>query len=1130
MRQSAQRLKAIRLLSRVSFVLFLAVSTLQSMAQAPDPLKTTISIDADKQPLEKVLKDIASGTKIKFAYDVEEIKKYTITLREKKQFTLEDLLKKVLQQTDLVYESHAHTIVIFNKEDAKPLSQDSNDHSFSFVAYKAPQEIITGTVVDEDGPLQNVNVTIKGTTMGTQTDEKGGFKLESDGKEVAVVVSFVGYQARQVTVKAGAANIIRLEKAETELNKVVVVGYGTQKRTAVTGAVADVKLDKLSSRSLNNVAEALQAKAPGVYVENQGGDPTSPPNVYIRGLGGINGESVLYVVDGSLVNGTPVINPNEIESISVLKDASAAIYGARASGGVILITTKKGKSGAALVTLDAKFGAQKAWRLLQPLNAKEYSDVENLAYTTAGKTVPNAFNASIYPDGQITRTNWMDDIFRTGAIQDYNIGVTGGNEKSKYFMGFGYRNQQGILLNTYSKRYTFRLNADNQVKSWLRIGENLSFSNTNGNGANTTDDYQGALISAIFYPPSVAPYNADGSFAGVPTNVSGYGDVINPVAYLKRLDYSNPVNTLVANPYAEIRLLPGLVFRSNFSYTSMFNYEKDFSTRVPEAGKPFLNNQLNQYVQNYTNILAEQTLTYNKSFGLHTLNVLGGYAYQHNKREYLDVYVTNFDDENPAYRYLQNGAGIYPSTSGKDQSALVSFFSRVNYDYNGKYFVSLLGRRDGSSLVASQNRFENYGSVSGGWMLSREDFMKGIDWLSQLKLRASYGILGNLGSLPVNAVSPLLQQTSIYQGQTPTLLSGYGSVLLPNPDLKWAKSRQTNLGVDLGLFRNRVTLTADYFVKNTERMIMRVVPPITTGESGQWVNGGSARDKGIELGLSYNSNPARAFQYGVTASLTAVNDRLISLRNGDTIESTGSGIRGGLSPVVIKVGQPIYSYYAIRTAGLFQSQAQVNSYTGKTGSLIQPNAKPGDVKFVDANGDGKIDNNDRVSVGSPFPKFSYGFSFNASYKGFDLNIFAQGVYGNKLFHALRYTSINAGSGANYNMLKEVLNAWTPTHTNTYIPRINASDDNGNFGNVSDFYVEDGSYVRIKNATLGYTLPVPLTSKLKVNSIRLYVTANNLLTITKYTGFDPEVGMNQYGMDAGFYPQARSFLAGLSVNF
>ena len=1134
MSPSVHRWRAICLLSRAAMLFCLLAFILPLTAQTANPLKRTILIDVEQQPLEKVLADIAAATLVKFAFDVNEVKKYTVTLHEKKEITLEDALKKILRNTGLDFESHANTIVIFNREKNKEAVGAATVQESNSISYSSGSQVFTGTITDESGPLPGVTLTIKGTSVGTQTDAKGTFRIEADGESIIITTSYVGYITKEVTLKAGVSNLIRLELEEAQLNTVVVVGYGTQKRATFSGAQTDVKLDKVASRSVNNFTEMLQGKAPGVIVQNEGGDPTALPKVDIRGLGGINGEKVLYVVDGVVSDVTPVLNPSEIDNISVLKDASAAIYGARASGGVILITTKKGRAGAASITLDAKYGTQKVWRKLQPLNAEEYADMMNLAADNAGKSRLPAFNATTYPDGQISKTNWMDDIFRTGHINDYNVNINGGSDKSKYFMGFGYRKAEGVLLNTYAERYNFRLNSDHQLKPWLKVGENLQYTYTNGNGANTQSAYTGAILSAIFYPPSVAPYNADGTYAGLPALYSGnYGDVINPVAYLNRLDYKKPVNGILINPYVDIKLHRDLTFRSNFALNKSFSTSKEFNMRVLEIGKIFDFNQLAIGNDNYSNLLAEQTLTYNKAFGEHHITAVAGYVYQHEQWEGSYAQAQNFTDERVVLRYFQNANSIFKPESYKKERATVSYLARVNYDYREKYLLTLLGRRDGSSLVATKNKFESYYAATAGWVISSEAFMHGINWLNNLKLRTSYGLLGNLGSLPVNFVNVPLEPTTAYLGQDPNQIYGYAENAISNPDMKWANSSQYNIGADVAVLDNRLSLNADYFIKNTGEMLYQLPPASTNGvRYGRWANVGKAQDKGIELGINYRGNSKAAFQYSIGATVTKVSNKLISLTdNYKTVSTADINIRSTLTPVLMRIGDPLFSYSVVPTDGLFKSQDEVNNYKNKNGNLIQPNAKPGDLKFVDVSGNGKIDDSDRVVQKGAYPNFTFGFSFNASYKNFDLNIFVQGVRGNKIFNGLKYLAMQAGvSGQNYNMLEDVKNAWTPDNVNAGIPRLSLSDPNGNYSTTSDWYLEDGSYTRIKNVTLGYTLPGTLTKRVGLNTLRVYVTANNLITITDYNGFDPEVGMSTYGIDTGRYPQARSVFVGVNVNF
>lgn len=1114
-----------RLAFMASLAFMLASSVAMALSGSAQSLRKVVrQLQVPAGSLSNALQKLETAANVRLAYDEAALKKIAVPATTYRSSAVADILRGLLNNTPLTYEERYNTILIYDRNIAPTRSSG---------AQQVVEKItISGTVTDKNGPLIGATVVVKGTTNGTATDAGGHFTLSVNTQDNPVLqISMVGLKTVEVTVGNQRSFNIMLEENALNLDQLVVVGYGTQRKATLSGAIADVQLDKLSSRSLNDMAEALQGKAPGVIVENQGGDPTSVPKVFIRGLGGVNGEGPLYVVDGSIYTGGP-INPNDIASINVLKDASAAIYGARASGGVILITTKKGKEGAAQVTVDAKIGYQMAAKKLQTLNAKEFADVMNTAADAAGIARLDAFDAAKYPDGQITRTNWLDEIFRTGKIQDYNINVNGGTAKAHYYIGFGYRKGEGILLNTYSERYSFRMNSDAQIKPWLKIGENLSYTYTNGNGTNTTSPYTGVIFSALGYPRNVTPYQPDGSFSGMPAQYAGaYGDLANPVAILLRTDYRNPTNNININPYAEIQLTKDLMFRSNFAATKSFNNNKTFTSKVPEIGKISNTNQLEQDIVDFTDILSEQTLTYNKKFGDHSVNAVAGYTYQQHEGNSLYVNAGGFNDERMEYRYFNNSSLFYRPSDSKDKWALESYLGRVNYDYRNKYLLTALARRDGTSRVAPQNRYETYYSISGGWVLTEEMFLKQLQWLSFLKLRASYGFLGNLGSLPSNAVNIPMQATQVYIGQNPAQVGGYAENALSNPNLKWANSRQTNIGTDIGLFNNSLSIVADYFIKTTGNMLLTVMPPSTAGVSNPtWKNAGKARDRGIELGLNYSGNSGKSFQYGIGATLTKVTNKLLELDGNMKVLTNGVNVRSTLTPIRTEVGQPLGSYYVVRTAGIFKTQEEVNSYTGKDGKLIQPNAKPGDIRFVDKNGDGIISNDDREFVGSAYPDFTYGISFNASYKGFDLNLFAQGVQGSKLFNALKYTNMNASVGTNFNMLHDILNAWTPENPNSDIPRISAKDENGNYGTTSDWYIENGSYLRIKNLTLGYTLPATLAKRAGLNTLRIYVTANNLYTFTKYKGFDPEVGMDEFGIDKGRYPQARSILFGLNVNF
>ncbi|WP_231634927.1 SusC/RagA family TonB-linked outer membrane protein [Pedobacter sp. PACM 27299] len=1086
------------------------LSASPTMAQVLEKSRVTINVGPKRATI-AMLKEIEASTGLHFVYNADGIREHQIkenvALKNERVSALLRLMGFDFQ------EKGGH--VILRKIPVPPAKPDFN---------------VSGKVTDSLGmAMPGVSVKVVGLPRTTTTDVNGKFTI-AVGENASLSFSMVGYKTK--TLKAAEQeelNVVLMEDRSL-LSEVVVVGYGTQKKATLSGAVSVVALDKVSSRSVNSIGEVLAGKAPGVMVTNEGGDPTSAPRVNIRGSGGINGENVLYVVDGSIFPGTPVLNPNDIESISVLKDGAAAIYGARASGGVVLITTKKGKTGKMEISFDAKAGAQSAWKKLTPLNAEQRATVAETAAKNGKTNLLPAFDVTKYPEGRITRSNWMDEVFRTGKTQDYNLAASGGSEKSAMYLSFNYRKAEGIVLNTEVERYNFRINSEHKLNSWLKIGENLSFSSTNGRGANTSSDYTGALLSAIYYPANGTPYNPDGSFAGLPGGAyaGDYGDIVNPVAELKRIDIKKPKNVLLINPYIILDLAKGLTFKSNFSLTKEFNNRKIFTPKRPEVGKPVLINSLEEGNSRKNDFLAEQVLNYKTAFGSHQLDFTGGFSFQKTRFDEFYVVGKGFDDEAPSKRYLVNASVFEPAVSKMDRTALSSLFLRANYNYQEKYLLSLIGRRDGTSMVPKvENKYGDYYSASAGWVLSKENFLVESTWLNELKLRGSYGVLGNLGSLQTQDVNPLLTSVLSYFGQTPASSNGYVSTVLENPNLTWAESKQTNFGLDLGILLNTFTLTADYFIKNTDKMIFTKQLPGTAGLEKQTINAGLIRDNGIELGINYNSDKNKDFSYSIGATLTKVNNKVIKLAPGSESFPVDKNFRNELAPLFIKVGQPLYSYYVLKTQGIFQTQAEVDSYTNAKGEKIQPKAKPGDFKFADLDNSGSIDGGDRYFAGSAYPDFSYGFSFNAAYKNFDLNIFAQGVYGNKLFNAVKRTTYSA-SGPSYNKLTGILDAWSPENPGGKVPIISTSDDNGNF-NASDFYIEDGSYLRIRNVTLGYTLPKFLTNKLKTGAIRVYGTANNLFTITKYSGFDPEIGMDNYGLDVGRYPQARSFLLGLSVN-
>jgi len=1077
-------------------------------------LNQRLSLNVKNESLPQVLKRIQQLVDVNFSYkntDMTSGEKVTLLVRDSE---LKDVLERLLKPAGLEYAVANKNIVIRKAAHRQHAVKDVD---------------ISGKITSDTGePLPGASILVKGTSIGTTTNADGEFTLRVPDDGV-LVISFIGFEVYEEAVGNKVRFDIQLKADATQLQDVVVVGYGTAHRSEVLGAVSTVGLKEVSSRNYNTAAELLIGTVPGVTVLNNGGDPTATADIKIRGIGSMNAEKPLIILDGVIFEGNiNMINPNEIENISVLKDAaSAAIYGARASGGVILITTKRGKS-SNHVEVNYQQGIQQVGKKLEALNANERADIANIATDNAGLDRIPAFDAVNNPDSRVTRTNWMDEIFQTGVINNLDVALDGGNEKSNYYISGGYRRNEGILLNTHGERYTARINSSHEIWKGVRIGENLSYSYWDGQTGNTSSGYTGAIIGALYYPANATVYAQDGSgkFGGVPDlYANAYGDLINPVAYLKRLDSHSPTTTLLINPYLEVKPLPGLLFRSNWGITQTRLDYKQFDVKVLETGKIFDFNTLWQTSDNHNSFLTEQTLTYEKSFGDHNLSALAGFTYQHNTREMSAVKGTGFDNEDPAYRYMQNATTITAVESSGEEDIIMSYVGRVNYNYKGKYLLSGVLRRDGTSKLISSNRWKAYPSVSLGWNITQESFMDDVSFISDLKLRASWGMIGNLGALPSYPYAVGLARTRAWVGLDPQIAYGYAEVGLSNQNLKWESSKQQNIGLDFGLLDGSLSGSLDVFKKTNYDMLFSKVLPGTAGApNGQWINGGNVVNKGIELGITYRQTKG-ALAYDITANVARVKNEIGFITEDNKFQNTGPKVRTLPNANINLVGSALGSFYGYKTAGLFRSDDEAATYVNADGERYQPSAKGGDFKFIDTDKDGDIDNDDRVVLGNPFPKFTYSLNANVMYKGFDLNLFFQGVQGNKIFNTARLLGLNPGYG--YNLLSEVKNAWSPTNTGASIPRPSMADPNNNWTRVSDFFIEDGSFLRLKNVTLGYTVKQELLGRMK---LRLYVTAQNLFTITNYSGMDPEVGISNSGVDTGMYPVSRIYMAGLNLKF
>ncbi|BDD12315.1 SusC/RagA family TonB-linked outer membrane protein (plasmid) [Fulvitalea axinellae] len=1084
-----------------------------------------VSVVVDNASLATVFSHIEKQTKLKFSYVVERVdvnRKISLNLTNS---SLDKTLKAIAERTGLSFYQAEGSILV----------KDPN-----WKSGQAEKKQVKGKVTDSktgEG-IPGVNVVVKGTTNGTITDFEGNFKLDVSTGDI-LLVTYVGYVNEEVQVGANTVYDIAITENVKELSEVVVIGYGTAKKSDLTGSVATVEnIEGLKSKAPTNVSDMIQGSISGVTVLSNGGDPTAGFDLRIRGVGTINNaDGPLWVVDG--VIGAPAPKPNDIESISILKDAaSASIYGAQAAGGVIMVTTKRGKKGTVSVDFEMFTGIQQAWKTPKALDAKGMSDFYLTAARGAGKSEADirseypAFVPDLNPNGMITRTDWTDEIFRTAKISDYHVRLSGGNDKVTYLTSLSYQENEGTIRNTFAETYNFLLNADMKLSEKMRIGQHIKAFYQTSRGANTDDGYGGAVTNAIWMPPSASVYGKDGKWGGVaePDDpfVGSYGDIGNPVAALERNNAKNPSIGVDANLYAEYSVFDFLKARSSFSIRgNMKDYER-FFPKVPEPGRPSQVNTLDMSSERGYRYLWENTLTFDKNFDKHHVTAMVGYTAQKQETTGFSAGATGFDKEDDYFIILQNGGTVKTPTSWTFGNSMASVLGRVAYSYADKYFLTANYRRDASSKLSPELRSDEFPAFSAAWRISEEPFMEGIkEQVSSLKLRASWGQIGNVASLGNNDWMLLYSPLNGLLGQSTGLINGYAPLSEGNPNLLWETGEQTDIGIDAELFGGRVIVTADYFNKLTDGMIMRPLKPGTSGvQNSAFENVGAVRNRGFEVELGYRKKEGD-FRYSVFANVSMIENEATDLGEAGAVP-VGTNVRGVLRPYRHEEGHPLSSFYLIRSAGIFQSDAEAEAYVDKSGKRIQPNAQAGDLKFIDLNGDGVISDLDRDFVGDPYPDFTYGLNANASYKNFDFSMIWQGVSGVDIFNAYNFLTLSAGFSQGYNMRDGALDAWSETNKGSDIPRLTVDDRNGNYATSSDWYLKDGSYLRLRSVTLGYTLPQNILDKTPFSRFRVYVAGRNLLTITDYDGMDPEIGFN--GLDQGKYPVAKQFLLGLNVSF
>ena len=983
---------------------------------------------------------------------------------------------------------------------------------------------ITGIVKDVTGePIIGANVIVKGTTNGTMTGLDGDFELEVP-ENALLVISYIGYVNQEIPVSGKNSFNVTLEEDTQNLDEVVVLGYGAGQRKQDLSASVGVlnNTEDLVVRPVSSTESMLQGQLAGVTVQSDGGDPTSTPSIVIRGQGSQNGDNVLWVVDG--IPGAPIASMNDIESIVVLKDAaSAAIYGAQSgAGGVILVTTKKAKQGEPSVSYDATFGVRKASNLVTPLTAEEQIQMRQLSYANAGMTLPIGWDTSRNPWIATTRTNWMDEIFRTAFYQRHNLAVNMGTEKASHRVSFAYDNDQGTLISTFNKNLSLRYNGSYQINKWVKITEDFVWKNNEQRSSDTNSAYTGAILSAVYMPSSATVYNPlDGTYGGT-TRTS---------------DIWSTTSLEVGN------IVPGLKFVSRFTYNLQSNLYKNFSPIRDEVGKPALNNTLTETTFRSDRWKTENTLTYDNTFNdKHTVGVLLSTTADHYNKRSLEVTGNDFADESAYLQYLAYAGNIAAEDFLEGPDANVSVIARLAYSYDDRYFVTASWRRDYAGRLPKENNYGDFPAVTAGWKLSKEAFFPETDWLNLLKIRASWGRVGNLGSIGYNYKSALLNKDTWLEqaqyGVESNLTWGnfvYFQTAM-NPNLTWETSEQWDLGLDVDMFDNRLSMAFDYFDKRTFNLIQEQSMgwPTYMGLDALLVNQGEVRNRGFEAQVSWNHQVNKDWSYFVSGNFAYLKNWVsdIGVRNADGTPGvwTGDGSFRNI-PYIYQTaeGEPLNSFYLIKTDGIFQSDEEAAAYVDKDGNRIQPNAQAGDLKFVDFNGDGVIDDNDRQYCGSATPKTTFSFSGGFTWKNLTVSAMFQGVGGAQAFYAGKYMLLSDVEG-NFNRSNEILDAWSPTNTGSDIPRLSKNDPNSNFSRPSDWYLEDASYLRLKNLTVSYNL-TDLMRKCqhfseRNSALSVYFSGENLFTITSYSGMDPECG----GWDALKYPVSRVFSFGLKLTY
>jgi TonB-linked SusC/RagA family outer membrane protein len=993
---------------------------------------------------------------------------------------------------------------------------------FFNVAAFAQTITVQGKVTDAktNESLPGASIVVKGAEPMV-TDIDGNFTISNVSPNTVLAVSYIGYVTQIVPVSKQNLNIA-LEEETSTLKELVVVGYGTQRKSDVTGAVSSVKGKDIAAIATPSVAQALQGKIAGVLVTPESGSPGAGAVIRIRGTGTLNNSNPFYVIDGLLSDDISFVNPNDVESVEVLKDASAtAIYGSRGANGVIIVTTKRGKSGKGVINLSSYYGSQALSKKIPLANATEYATLRNIAAKNAGSSLPYP-NPSVFGVG----TDWQDEIFRTAPMQNVNLSARGGNDMMTYSISGDYFKQEGILQNGDYQRLSLRINNEYKLNKFIKIGHNFSIIDTKNNNA------PGTIYNAYYAPPTVAPIDSLGKFG----NTTSDGSVGNPVAQRYYERYNNGGAFRVAgNAYLDVNLFKGLTYRSNFGLDMVNNEEKVFVPlyRVTDIQKTDYNALRVKQGKN-TNKLWENTLSYDNTFGKHHVNLLTGVTTQIYDEYFVKGEGTNLigDANNIAGNikdllYLRLATTGFTTTEESKGWRMFSQLYRANYSYSDKYLLTASMRVDKSSKFGKNRRTGYFPSVGLGWRMKEEAFLKDIDWISALKLRGSWGKTGNDKIDEDSKSPPVTSKLDAIFGNTEKFFSGATISKLANPNLHWEETAQMDIGFEAGFLNNRLTTEIDWYKRTTYDILSALPIPGFIGASDPpVVNSASVFNQGFDINLGWRDRIKRSFGYNLNVIVSTIHNEVISLGEGKTeIFSGGVGEGGKLGTRTI-IGLPIGAYYGYKVDGVFQNTEELNKYPKRVGETPNKDVFAGDLRYADTNNDGVITDKDRTYLGSAIPDLTYTFNIGADFKGLDFSIQISSVQGNKVMNAKRLARFSTG-----NFEKTFLDGWNGVGTSNLEPRVTIGGRNYE---VSERFIEDGSFTSVRNMSIGYTLPLSISSKIKMQNFRVYVSATNLKTWTKYTGYTPEIvnGGDSFsvGIDRGVYPLAKTVTVGLNVSF